>query len=112
MHQLVWHWYDVETAVESSELNCYNTEGDKNSVVNQASSKTRWTILELQAETGIDLREALTEVEKWTLYAICHLIIFYFKIRIIHTIQENLTSFPSIFTFPCFFMFYQSCQKK
>ena len=54
-----------------------------------------WTLLELQAETGIEKRtshkilsedlhlrkiaskwlpHALTEVEKWTLYAICHLL--------------------------------------
>ena len=74
-----------------------------------------WTLLELQAETGIEkrtthtiLREdlhlqkiaskwmthALSEVEKWTRYAICHLLIFiylfiYFKIRIIHTSKST-----------------------
>ena len=72
----------------------YNTENDRNSVVSQASCRMVWTLLELQAEIGIEkrtiykiLREdyhlrkialkwvphALTEVEKWTQYAICHL---------------------------------------
>ena len=45
-----------ETAVEGSELYCYNTEGDKNSVVSQASCRMELTLLELQAETGIEIR--------------------------------------------------------
>ena len=68
-----------------------NTEGGRISVVSEASCRMGWTLLELQAETGLEkrtihiiLREdlhlrkivskwvphALTEVEKWTLYAI------------------------------------------
>jgi hypothetical protein len=39
--QLVWHLY-VDTAVEGSELYCYNTEGDRNSIVSQASSILGW----------------------------------------------------------------------
>ena len=38
VHQLVWHLY-IDTAVEGSELYCYNTESDRNSVVSQASWK-------------------------------------------------------------------------
>ena len=38
VRQLVWHLY-VETAVESSDLYCYNTEGNRNSVVCQASCR-------------------------------------------------------------------------
>ena len=34
---LVWHFYYVDTAVKGSELYCYNTEGDRDLVVNQAS---------------------------------------------------------------------------
>ena len=29
VRQLVWHLYYVDTAVEGSELYCYNTEGDE-----------------------------------------------------------------------------------
>ena len=36
----------VDTGVEGSELYCYNTEGDRNSVVNQASCKMYVTRLE------------------------------------------------------------------
>ena len=35
VRQLVWYMYYVDTAVEVSELYCYNTEGDGNSVVIQ-----------------------------------------------------------------------------
>jgi len=38
VRQLVWHLY-VDTAVEGIGLNCYNTEGDRNSVVSQASCR-------------------------------------------------------------------------
>ena len=93
----------VHTAVEGSELYCYNTNDDKNSVVSQASCSKGCTLFELQGETGIEkrtihniLREdlqlgktaskwvphTLTEVEQLTRYAICHLL---FLIYIIHT---------------------------
>jgi hypothetical protein len=36
----------VDTAVESSELYCYNTEGDRNSVVSQASCRIDVTRVE------------------------------------------------------------------
>ena len=42
--QLVWHYLD--TAVEGSELYCYNTESDRNSVVSQASCRMDMTWLE------------------------------------------------------------------
>ena len=35
--QLVWQLYNIDTAVEGSELYCYNIEDDRNSVVSQAS---------------------------------------------------------------------------
>ena len=38
MRQLVWHLY-IDTAVEDGELYCYNTEGDRNSVVSQTSCR-------------------------------------------------------------------------
>ena len=38
MRQLVWHLY-VDTAVEGSELYCYNTEGNRISVVSKASCR-------------------------------------------------------------------------
>ena len=38
VRQPVWHLY-VDTAVEDSELYCYNIEGNRNSVVSQASSR-------------------------------------------------------------------------
>ena len=40
VRQLVWHLWYVDTAVEGSELYYYNTEGDRNSVVSQASCRT------------------------------------------------------------------------
>ena len=45
--QLVWQLY-VDNAVEGSELECYNTEGDRNSVVSQASCRMDVTFLELE----------------------------------------------------------------
>ena len=39
VRQLVWRLHYVDTAVEGSELYCYNTEGDRNSVVSQASCR-------------------------------------------------------------------------
>ena len=99
----------LEAAVEGSELYCYKTDGDGISVVSQAQCRMGWTLLQLQAETSVEKRtiheilrkdfqificvklrrsgcHALTEAEKWTRYAICHLLFFsfLFKIRIIH----------------------------
>ena len=37
--QLVWHLKYIDTAVEGSELYCYNTEGDRNSFVSQESCR-------------------------------------------------------------------------
>jgi hypothetical protein len=37
VHQLVWHLYYVDIAVEGSELYSYSTDGDRHSVVSQAS---------------------------------------------------------------------------
>jgi hypothetical protein len=70
-----------------------------------------WTLLEVKAETGIRVekrnihtilredhlrkialkrvQEALTEVEKWTRYAICNLLLFFFKILNIHTSKST-----------------------
>ena len=39
VHQLAWH---VDPAVEGSEIYCYNTEGDSNSVASQESC--RWMV--------------------------------------------------------------------
>jgi hypothetical protein len=36
MRQIVWHLQYVDTAVEGSELRCYNTEGYRNSVKRRA----------------------------------------------------------------------------
>ena len=52
---LIWHLY-VDTTVEGSELYCCNAEGDRNSVASQALWRMGWTLLELQAETGIEKR--------------------------------------------------------
>ena len=38
VRQLVWNLY-IYTALEGSELFCYNTESDRNSVVSQASCR-------------------------------------------------------------------------
>ena len=78
VRQLVCHLLYIDSTVEDNELCCYNTEGDRNSVVSQASWKMGWTLLELKVETvltilGEDLHlqkiaskwlpNALTEVE-------------------------------------------------
>ena len=44
--QLLWHLYYIDTAVEGSELYCYNTEGDRNSVVSQALCRMDVTRIE------------------------------------------------------------------
>ena len=44
VRQVVWHLY-VDTAVEDSELYCYNTEDDRNSVLSQASCRMDLTRL-------------------------------------------------------------------
>ena len=51
--QLVCNFYYVDTAVEGSELYCYNTEGDRNSVVSQASCRMDVTRLEQCAYSGL-----------------------------------------------------------
>jgi hypothetical protein len=48
VHQLVWHLWYVATAIEGSELYCYNTDGDGNSVVSQALCKMDVVQLESQ----------------------------------------------------------------
>ena len=45
VHQLLWPFY-VGTAVEGSEWFCYNTEGNRNSVVCQPSCRMDVTRLE------------------------------------------------------------------
>ena len=45
MHQLAWPLY-VDTAVEGGELYCYNTEGNRNSVVSRALCRIDVTRLE------------------------------------------------------------------
>ena len=47
VRQLVWHLQYVDTVVEGSELHCYNIEGDRNSVVSEASCRMDVTQLEL-----------------------------------------------------------------
>jgi hypothetical protein len=42
--QLVWHLHYVDSAVESSVHYCYNTDSDRNSVVNQVSCRMGWTL--------------------------------------------------------------------
>ena len=44
------------TAIESSDLHCYNTAGDRISVVSQTTSRMGWILLELVAEIGIEKR--------------------------------------------------------
>ena len=39
VRQLVWDLQYIDTAIEGSELYCYNIEGDINSVANQASCR-------------------------------------------------------------------------
>jgi hypothetical protein len=39
VRQLVWHLWYVGTAVEDSEVYCYNTKGDRNLVISQASCR-------------------------------------------------------------------------
>ena len=48
MRLLVWHLY-VDTAVEGTELYCYNTKGDRNSIVSQVSCSMNVTRLEQRA---------------------------------------------------------------
>ena len=55
--QLAWRLQYVDTAVEEIEIYCYNTEGDINSVVSEASCKMGWILIELQAETGIGKKD-------------------------------------------------------
>ena len=45
VRQVVWHLY-VDTAINNSELYCYNTEGVRNSLVNQASCRMEVTRLQ------------------------------------------------------------------
>jgi hypothetical protein len=40
VHQLVWHLQYVDTSVEGSELYCYNTEDDRNSV--EVKCRAEW----------------------------------------------------------------------
>ena len=53
VRQLVWYFWYVDTAVEDSELCCYNTEGDRNSVVSQDSWRIDVTRLEHDEAGGI-----------------------------------------------------------
>ena len=45
VRQLVWHLSYVDNAVGSSELYCYNIDGDRNSIVNQASCRMNMTLI-------------------------------------------------------------------
>ena len=49
MPQLVWHFSYVDTAVEGSEIYCYDKESDRNSVVSQALCRINVTQLEQHA---------------------------------------------------------------
>ena len=51
-------------AIEGSELYCYNTESERNSVVSPASYRMGWALLELKAETGIEKRTILKILRK------------------------------------------------
>ena len=53
VHQLVWHLYHVDTAVEGSELYCYNREDNRNSVLSQALCRMDVTHLEQHAYINI-----------------------------------------------------------
>ena len=55
MLQLVWHLY-VDTAVQGGEIYSFNTEGDRYPVVSQASCRMGWSLIEVQADTGIEKR--------------------------------------------------------
>jgi hypothetical protein len=39
VRQIVWHLLYVDSAVEGSEIYCYNTEGDRNPVLSQVSCR-------------------------------------------------------------------------
>ena len=64
VHQLVWHLQYVDTAVEGSEFYCYNTEGDRNSVVSQTSCRINVTQLEQSAYIKIAVMQGRTSVQK------------------------------------------------
>ena len=49
VHQLVWHLYYIDTAVEGSEFYCYNTEHARNPVVSQESWRMDVTRLKWHA---------------------------------------------------------------
>ena len=46
VRQLVWHLY-VNTTIEGSEHYWYNTEGDRNSIVSQASFRMGGALIEV-----------------------------------------------------------------
>ena len=53
VHQLVWYLWYIDTAVEDSQVYCYNTKGNINSVVSQASCIMDVTRLEQRAYNKI-----------------------------------------------------------
>jgi hypothetical protein len=60
--QLLWHLYYVDTAVENSELYCYNTEGDRNSVkgvMQNGCDSTRTACLQWNVDSLEDYFEGL-----------------------------------------------------
>ena len=73
VHQLIWHLPYVDTAVDGSDLYCYNTEGDRNSVESQASCKMYVTRLEHRSYikiTGGIRRFHIVGSDLWTLWGI------------------------------------------
>ena len=56
VHHLLGHLYCIDTAVEGNDVHCYNTEGNRNSVVSQASCKMDVTPIEQYAYIKIALK--------------------------------------------------------
>ena len=128
VRQLVWHLY-INTAVENSEIYYYNTEGDRNSVVSQVSCgkgmDTAWVTginHHIKTDQLYDFKgrpSAKNYIEVGTTCSHCcrkmdtiwNMSFTSFFYPHYSYLQEHLTPSTSIFTFPCFFMMYQSYQK-
>ena len=111
VHQLICHTWYVDTAIEGSELYCYNTEDDRSPVASQASCRMEWTLLELQAETGIEKRTIHEILRKMDTICNMPFTFFFNSTLFIHTRAPNTTHFHLNIPIS-YYMIYQSCKKR
>jgi hypothetical protein len=82
--QLLWYLY-IDSTGEGSELYCYNTEGNRNSDLGQASCRMDMTQLEQQAYRGLLTLWGIT-------LKVCEYVrVWYFKINCV-IISDKLTN--------------------